>query len=125
MVMFSINGNDFSNRVVAENYKVQSNRIEQTWTDGNLKKHWVWMGKKSPIAGSFDMVFLTEQEYTNFANILKESTNNDGLVPVTLCDNRTDTEVTANVHISFTLSRGRKDTWEDYFEIVTITVEEA
>lgn len=124
MVMFSINGNDFSNRVIAENYKVQSNRVEQTWVDGNQNKHWVWVGKKTTISGSFEMQFLDEEEYNNFRRVLDRETTGDCLVPVTLCDNKTNREVTTKVHISFTLSRGRTDLWKDYFERITVTVEE-
>lgn len=123
MIMFSINGNDFSNRVVAENYKVQSNRVEQTWVDGNQTKHWVWVGKKTTISGTFEMQFLNEEEYDDFRRILDRETGDDCLTLCTLCDNKTNKEVTTKVHISFNLSRGRTDLWEDYFERITVNVE--
>lgn len=63
-MLLEINGKDYTNYVQESTYKVGATDIYQEWTDANTIKHRIPIRER--VAGSFDMVFVTDAEADAF-----------------------------------------------------------
>lgn len=75
--MLIINSNDYTKYIQDGTYNVMNVDIGDSWVDGNHKTHKNHVIK---VQGSFDMSFITEDEYNAFLGDIEDATNNDGYV---------------------------------------------
>lgn len=114
---------DYSNRVIAGSYNVQTNSVYNSWTDANGVEHRSVI--RSRTSGSFDMFFKEMSEYETFVALI-ESTKTTGMtVLCSVLSNTTNTMVTGDFFIEFAPVRNRKGDWSDYMERFTVTITEA
>ena len=79
--MFEINSTDYTKYIQDDSYKVVQVDVGSSWTDANYKKHQDAVFK---VQGSFQMAFITDEEYSDFLDDIEDSKNNDGYVVCTL-----------------------------------------
>lgn len=79
--MFTINGNDYTKYIQDGTYNINNVDNGDSWTDGNFKQHRNHVIK---VQGTFDMAFITEDEYEDFLGDIEDATNNDGYVECTV-----------------------------------------
>lgn len=121
-IMFSINGTDYSHRVVGSGYQVQKNDEYNTWRDANGKDHDSIY--RTRVEGKFNMKFLNITEYNTFLDVLALAKNNDRTYPVQVYDNKTHQTVSITAFIDFTPSRYRAPNWDDMMEQIEVTIRE-
>ena len=127
-IMFKVGtGNsavDYSNRVIAGSYDIQTKPVYTSWVDGNGVEHRQKI-RNSRTEGSFDMFFKSMTEYDSFISQVSSSTLADLRVPCTVKSNTTNIEVTSYFFIDFSPVRNRDGAWKDYMERFTVTIKEA
>ena len=121
-IMFSINGTDYSHRVVGSAYEVQKKDEYNLWTDANGKEH--RSAYRTRIEGKFKMQFLSVAEYNTFENILTLNRRADLTYPIRVYDNKTAQEVDIIAFIDFETSRFRMPNWADNMEQIEVTIRE-
>ena len=121
-IMFSINGTDYSHRVVGSGYQVQKNDEYNTWTDANGKEH--HSAYRTRVEGKFNMKFLSATEFDTFMGVLALAKNNDLTYPVQVWDNKSGQTVSITAFIDFTPSRYRAPNWDDMMEQIEVTIRE-
>lgn len=114
---------DYSNRVLAGSYNVQTKPKYKTWEDANGLEHRTVI-RSAVVSGSFDMWFKTITEYNNFVTQVTSSRLTDLTVPCTIRSNTTDTEVSSYFYIDFSPVRNRTGKWTDIMERFTVSVKE-
>ena len=114
---------DYSNRVIAGSYNVQTNPIFKSWTDANELEHRTFI--RTRIEGTFDMYFKTLAEYNAFTALIASTRAADYTVPCSVLSNTTDTLIEGDFYIEFAPVRNRNGSWEDYMERFTVTIKEA
>lgn len=121
--MFKLGNIDFSNRVIAGTYAVQNTDVYNSWTDCNYVEHRDKVRER--MEGSFDVLFLTIEEFNDFMSALK-SNKRTGVYysNVTLKDNYSNTDNVIDAYITMTPIRDRKPDWTDYMQPFTVTVKE-
>lgn len=120
--MFKLGAKDYSNRVLAGAYAVQSKDVYNTWTDCNYVEHRDKVRER--IEGSFDVLFLTIEEYTAFMADLLLVKQSDTSYLVNIMDNAKNIERNAYVFLDMTPVRDRKPDWSDVMQAFTISVKE-
>ena len=126
-IMFKIGSTDpgdYSNRVIAGSYNVQTKPLYYEWEDGNKVKR-KRMIRTAKTQGSFDMWFKTIDEYNTFASLIASSRTSEGTVACTVLSNTTNAEVVGNFFIDFSPVRNRRGDWTDIMERFTVKIEEA
>ena len=121
-IMFKVGDTDFSDKVIGQEYKVQSDPQYKAWTDANGREH--RSVYRYQAKGSFIMLFKTIELYQAFCATLAANAQNDTSYRCTVFDNKTDTEITSDFFISCTPSRSIGPSWEDSVGRVTINIEE-
>ena len=121
-IMFSINGTDYSHRVVGSGYEVQTNDEYNSWRDANGKDHDSIY--RTRVEGKFNMKFLNMDEFDAFIDVLALAKNNDRTYPVQVWDNKTHHTVSITAFIDFTPSRYRAPNWDDMMEQIEVTIRE-
>lgn len=119
----STGAGDYSNRVIAGSYNVQTKPLYTSWTDANGTEHRNVI--RIVTEGSFDMYFSTLAEYNTFAALIASTKAADETVHCSVLSNTSDTLVEGNFFIEFAPTRNRKANWEDYMERFTVTIKEA
>lgn len=122
MIMFKIGDIDYSNRVIASNYNVNSEDVYTVWTDANKTEHRSL--ERVQVRGSFDVYFKTIEEYTAFTQHI-ESVKDDNLaVTLTICDNKTNTEKQINAFVDYTPTRRKNGINADIMDVMNVTITE-
>lgn len=122
MIMFKIGSVDYSNRVIAEKYNVNKNKLYQSWTDANGTEH--RSTTRTQVVGSFSMFFPSMDEFVAFTQNIQNESNYDMSVPVIVCDNKTNTQQSIDAFIDYAPSRKKNGLNEDVIEIVKINITE-
>ena len=79
--MFIINSNDYTKYIQDGTYNINKVDIGDSWVDGNYKQHRNHVLK---VQGSFDMAFITDDEYSSFLSDIEDAKNSDGYVECNL-----------------------------------------
>lgn len=122
-VLFKIGNNDFTNHIVNETYKINSEEINETYEDCNAVTHHIYI--RSKVKGSFDMAFKTQTEYSAFLTAFhaaKSSATNSWSVIVT--PNNTLTQVTIDARVTFSPVRELTVSRTDIIRRMTVDIEE-
>ena len=122
-IMFSINGTDYSNRVVGAEYEVQTNDEYNTWTDANGHEH--RSAYRQRISGKFKMLFLSIEEYEAFIETLELNKKADLTYEIEIYDNKKCSTQEITAFIDFTPTRYRAPNWDDMMEQIEVTIKEA
>lgn len=120
--MFSINGTDYSNRVVGADYEVQTNDEYNTWIDGNGREH--RSAYRPRISGKFKMLFLSIEEYEAFIETLELNKKADLSYEIEIYDNKKCSTQEITAFIDFTPTRYRAPNWADMMEQIEVTIKE-
>ena len=97
MILFKINNVDFTARVNQRSYSVQKQPVYTTWTDGDWINHREIA--RTQISGSFNMTFVTEQQYEDFLAAIAAVQTTGGYCPVQLWDNTSKALATIDAFI--------------------------
>lgn len=122
MVMLKIGTSDYSNRVIAGSYSINSKEVYKSWNDLNGVEHRDIIRYRT--TGSFDMYFPTIAEYEAFNDVLEANRNQDMSVKMAVCDNRTNKVIVKDFYYSFQLTRNRDGSWNDIYERFKVNIQE-
>ena len=122
MAIFKVGNIDYSNRVIAGSYNVQTKPVYSSWYDADEVEH--RRPSRQRTEGTFDMFFKTIAEYNAFVSQVATVQLSDLTVQCTVNSNTTNTEVTSYFFVDFSPVRNRKGNWEDYMERFTVSVKE-
>lgn len=121
MVMFKIGAGDYSDRVIAGSYNVNSQNVYKSWQDINGIEHREKIRDK--IVGSFDMYFPKIEEYDAFRAVLDSVRKEDLSYTITVVDNIKNEVKTIDAFITFQLTRNRLG-WNDIYERFKLNIQE-
>lgn len=121
MIMFKVGAGDYSNRVIAGSYNVNSQNVYKSWQDINGVEHREKIRDK--IVGSFDMYFPTIDEYDAFRAVLDSVRKDDLSYTITIVDNIKNEVKTIDAFITFQLTRNRLG-WNDIYERFKLNIQE-
>lgn len=120
--LFTINGKDYTNLIVAPSYKVNYEEEYEEWTDANYTiHHEVTRGR---IKGDFSIKFHDENDYRGLIHDLETNRTTGNYIRIGVYVNNKDTFEIIDAYVKLTVSNivpylGRKKT--DSF---TVEVEE-
>ena len=77
----SINNTDITPFIQESSYEMNRYTDHKEWIDGNRRKHREIM--RNYIKGSFEMVFVTESDLSDFMDLVEDNTVN-GILTITL-----------------------------------------
>lgn len=123
MIMFKIGARDYSNRVIAGSYQINTEPVYKSWQDQNGIEH------REPIRyrtkGSFDMYFDNIEDYEEFKNTLEAAKQLDmSYANIVVTENTSNKEKVINPFISFKLTRNRNGQWHDIYERFKVDIQE-
>lgn len=122
MTVFNIGANDYSNRVIAGSYSVNSIDVYKAWLDINGIEHREKIREK--IEGEFDMYFPSIIEYENFMLDLNKVKKNDLSYRIKVCDNKKNNIKEIDAFLSFKLVRDVNGQWEPLYQRFKLTIQE-
>lgn len=109
---------DYTNKVAADDYKVNKTKVEEIWSDGNSEEHRRF--KRFRITGTFKMRFIHLSDYQAFIADLESKTTTGGYVLAHIFCVNTQTVESAALFIDFTSTmRQKKDLT---YEVLTLDV---
>lgn len=79
--MFIINSNDYTKYIQDGSYNINQVNIGDSWTDGNFRQH---INNVLKVQGTFEMAFITDDEFDSFLSDVESAKNNDGYVECNL-----------------------------------------
>lgn len=121
-VMFQVGEEDYSGRVVAENYKISSKPEYELWTDANGHEH--RSRYRTRVSGTLEMRFLNIGEYRDFIELLAQEQASDLTYPLIVYDNLKEESVDITGFIDFDPTRYRDPAFNDMIERIEITIRE-
>lgn len=121
MIMFKVGAGDYSDRVIAGSYNVNSQNVYKSWQDINGIEHREKIRDK--IVGSFDMYFPIIDEYDAFRAVLDSVRKEDLSYTITVVDNIKNEVKTIDAFITFQLTRNRLG-WNDIYERFKLNIQE-
>jgi hypothetical protein len=124
MAIFKVGNIDYSNRVIAGSYNVQSKPVYTSWNDADGVEHRRLARATKRTEGTFDMFFKSIDDYNAFVSQDDTVQLPDLTVPCTVKSNTTNAEVVSFFFVDFSPVRNRKGNWEDYMEKFTVSVKE-
>ena len=109
---------DYTNKVLADDYKVNKTKVEEIWSDGNVNEH--RRLKRSRITGTFKMRFIHLSDYQAFIADLEAKTTTGGYVLARIFCVNTQTVESAALFIDYTPTmRQKKDLT---YEVLTLDI---
>lgn len=120
--MFMIGIVDYSHRVVAENYNINTQPEYELWTDANGREH--RSKYRDRVQGTLEMKFLSINEYQDFVALLESSIQSDLTYSITVYDNKSEQEKEITAFIDYDATRYRDPGWADMVERLTLTIRE-
>lgn len=121
-IMFKAGEVDYSNRVVAENYKISSKPEYESWTDANGKEH--RSKYRTRVGGTLEMKFLSISEYQTFIGVLNNLVSPSLTHSIQVWDNRKEQTVSIQAFIDFEPTRYKDPGNRDMVERIEITIRE-
>lgn len=123
MFLLYINGKDFSQKVNYKSYNVTSTDVCNEWIDGFGTIHKDKYRER--ISGSFDMAFLTSEEYQEFISAVQASKTEKGSVKAELyVSGLVNDMVESNFFMDITLKKHQEANVEHVVTIISVGVEE-
>lgn len=121
--IFSINGVDYSDHVIAGSYSINNSPVFKEYDDANGNTHRVKI--RDRIEGSFSMWFRTVEEFNDFMSDVNSATTPSNNISVAfLLVNNTNQSGNFNVFLDYDTTRNRDGSWNDYMERFTVKVKE-
>lgn len=122
--IFKIGNRDFTSNVIPGTYAVNLVDVAYTWQDGLMVTHKSIIRRK--LSGKFDMFFRTAEEFHDFIATIEAATNSNNTVRVNLIANNDTNNALLSRHlfINYEAVRNKDAGGNDYFEQLTIGVEE-
>lgn len=114
---------DYSDRVIAGSYNVQTKPVYKSWTDANETEHRLPL--RTRTEGTFDMFFRNISDYNVFTALVESTKASDLTVLCTVLNNNLNSTVSSNFYIDYAPVRDIKGNWEDYMQRFTVTIREA
>lgn len=121
-IMFKIDTTDYSNRVVADNYKIGSKPEYELWTDANGREH--RSRYRDRISGTLEMQFLSITEYQTFITLLESKRASDLTYTMRVWDNVKEVETDITGFIDFVPVRYRNPAFKDMIKRLELTIRE-
>lgn len=122
MIMFKVGDTDYSNRVIANKYNINTDKEFEAWTDASGIEHHSLVRERTK--GSFEMFFKTVDEIVAFGQKLANSSLDDMSVAIVVCDNKTNTEKSINAYVDYTPTRRKNGLNDDIMDIVKVSITE-
>lgn len=97
MELFMIGGRDFTKNITVPNYKVNEKPVYDEYIDANKKVHRDTL--RHQVEGSISFLFYDVEKYYEFLDVIRDNTNVEGYVTVSLYINNKRTFETKNVFI--------------------------
>lgn len=122
-ILFKINTTDFTSRIVDGSYEINSEEINETYTDANETVHYIHL--RDRVKGKLELAFKTQAEYTAFVTAYssaKVSASNSW--PITVTPNNTLTQVNINARVTFKPARSLTAARADIIRRCTVEIEE-
>lgn len=75
-VLATVNGTDISKYIIKDTYKINTEPVFESWTDGNFREHRIYV--RDRVKGSFDVIFFGDDNtaYQDFLDLLAGATVN-------------------------------------------------
>lgn len=122
-ILFKVNQTDYSAHVVVGSYAVNSEELNEVYTDGAEVSHFVYLRNK--IKGKFELAFASQTDYTSFLttfNAAKTVASNSW--PLTVTPNNTLTATQINARVTFKPSRTMTASRTDIIRQFSVEIEE-
>lgn len=122
MVLFTLGGVDYTDKINQHNYKMNAADVASTWTDANYRVHRDVY--RTRVSGTFKMLF-SKDEYEEFLSNYQSSINTDGSYTISVyVETAKETqEITATLTYK-SVVRFRQDNGEEGAIEVDVTVTE-
>lgn len=123
-MIFKVGTTDFTNNVVIGSYEVNKVPVYDEWEDASGTIHRI--KTRDRISGSFEIFFRTLTDYATFLTAVTNNTSSSNLsVKVSLAINNANTTVTdVYVYMDYAPVRDVDGTRNDYFKVISVTIEE-
>lgn len=122
MILASINGTDISNYIQESTYEINQRDVYKGWMDANYNIHREKI--RTRVVGSFDLVFLTETDYTAFLTLLNTNTDASGMLTITLYVTNINASASYNVFFEFENNVNREISANYFYKRCTMDIEE-
>lgn len=120
--MFTINSTDYTKYIQDGSYKINQNDIGESWTDGNFKQH---KNNVLKVQGTFEMAFITDDEYSNFLGDIENAKNSDGYVECSIFVVNKNTSMDIECFLNVSTNRYKPVNETNVVNIVSISINEA
>lgn len=112
---------DITPYIQESTYSINSFPISISWMDGNYKTHWDVVREK--VAGSFELVFITQSDFNNFLSALAAVTSG-GISTISLDVKNKGTYGSYRVHYDLESILDREISSTNAYKRYTMTLEE-
>lgn len=119
--MFTINSNDYTKYIQDGTYNINKVDIGDSWTDGNYKQHRNHVLK---VQGTFDMAFITDDEYDDFLSDIEAAKNNDGYVVCNIFVVNKNISENIECYLNVTTKNYRPVNAYNVVNMITVSIEE-
>lgn len=122
-VLFKIGNTDYTNYIIDGTYDVNSEEINDTYTDASEVNHFIHL--RNRVKGSLEMVFATQTEYSALVTaIASAKSQNTNSWTVTVTPNNTLTQANIDCRLTFAPKRELTAAGTDIIRRMTINIEE-
>lgn len=122
MVLFSMNGVDYTTHITYPSYQVNKMDIYEEWTDANYTEHRELV--RTQTSGSLTLMFNDQTEYLNFLSALQTLKGADGAVLASFYSNKTNELITNWFYIDFEPANELPYMGERSVEGIQLTIKE-
>lgn len=121
-MIFELNSSDYTNYIQDDSFNVIQANIGESWTDGNYKTH---SNQILKVQGSFDMAFITDDEFDQFLEDIESSKNNDGYVECEIFVNNMNTTKQIECFLTISSNKYRPVSDDNVVHGITVEINEA
>lgn len=122
MALLNIDGNDYSGNCVPGTYQINIVDTYTSWIDATGTTHRKL--DRSKVSGSVDLIFKNMEEYQSFILHLRNNTNIDGSVLMSVRPNNVTRDMGIYAFYSMDPVRNTSGTFKDYIEQFTLEINE-
>lgn len=122
MILASINSTDITKYINESSYVMNSEPVTSEWVDANHVTHRDEYRRK--VKGSFDLTFVTQQDYNDFIDLLHDATAGIVTVITVYVGDDVNDLVTINAYCRMQMSKYRSISANYSFNRLKMTVEE-
>lgn len=121
-MLASINGTDITKYIQESTYEVNQEDVYEEWLDGNYRTH--REVTRTKVTGKFEMVFVTESEFSAFLTLLGNNTSASGVLAITLYVTNINTSASYNVFYEFENTSNRQINSNYFYKRFKMEIEE-